>query len=273
MYPTPRAAAVCARYGAPLISALPGRCAADAAALARIVEFVQRRAVSVISPFSLLTVVERLLRGDDLTVDTDIESHAAQPSRVAAERTRARPAFPQNVDLIVVVIDGQTETSPTARARDLAARMRARPDLFTYVRRPDGGEFFDRNGPLFLSVAELQNISDKMVEAQPLIGTLARDPSLRGLFDTWSCSSGVPKRITTSRDRARSIRLYRGRANAVQAVLNGGSEPVPWQRLMTGLSTDRRELRRFVLTRPVLDFERSSPAPAPAPKYGAWRAS
>ena len=62
--------------------------------------------------------------------------------------------------------------------------MRARPDLFTYVRRPDGGEFFDRNGPLFLSPAELQKISDKLIEAQPLIGTLARDPSLRGLFDT-----------------------------------------------------------------------------------------
>ena len=41
----------------------------------------------------------------------------------------------------------------------------------------------------------------------------------------------------------------------MQAVLNGGSEPVSWQRLMTGLSTDRRELRRFILTRPVLDFD------------------
>src|SRR6185437_444092 len=29
----------------------------------------------------------------------------------------------------------------------------------------------------------------------------------------------------------------------------------PWQRLMTGLSNDRRALRRFVLKRPVLDFD------------------
>jgi len=48
-------------------------------------------------------------------------------------------------------------------------------------------------------------------------------------------------------------------ANAVQAVLNGGSEPVSWQRLMTGLSSDRRELRRFILTRPVLDFDELQP--------------
>ena len=83
------------------------------------------------------------------------------------------------------MIDGQTGDIAENAARNAGrAHCAQRPDLFTYIRRPDGGEFFDCNGPLFLSLEELQALSDKLVEAQPLIGTLARDPSLRGLFDT-----------------------------------------------------------------------------------------
>ena len=164
-------------------------------------------------------------------------------------------AFPQNADLLVVVIDGQTGDIAENAAHELAERLRAKPELFSYVRRPDGGEFFDRYGPLFLSVPELQSLSDKLVEAQPLIGTLARDPSLRGLFDTLALFvNGAEK----EKDYAAIARLdptLTAVGDAVQAVLEGRHEPVPWQRLMTGLSNDRRELRRFVLTRPVLDFD------------------
>ena len=52
------------------------------------------------------------------------------------------------------------------------------------MRRPDGGAFFDQNGLLFLSLDELNALSDQLVTAQPLIGSLSADPSLRGLFDT-----------------------------------------------------------------------------------------
>ena len=43
--------------------------------------------------------------------------------------------------------------------------------------------FFDRNGLLYLKTEELQSLSDQLVAAQPLLGTLAADPSLRGLFN------------------------------------------------------------------------------------------
>ena len=135
------------------------------AALGRIVDFVQRRAVSVTLAILLLSVVSGFYAATNLKVDTDI-GHML-PSHLGWRQNELAldAAFPQNVDLIVVVVDGQTGDMADRAARDLAARMQARPDLFTYVRRPDGGEFFDRNGPLFLSIAELQNISDKIIEA------------------------------------------------------------------------------------------------------------
>ena len=103
--------------------------------------------------------------------------------------------------------------------------------------------------------SELQALSDKLVEAQPLIGTLARDPSLRGLFDTLALFVNGAEKEQDYAAIARLDPTLTAVADAVQAVLEGRHQPVSWQRLMTGLSNDRRELRRFVLTRPVLDFD------------------
>ena len=229
------------------------------AVLARIVEWVRRHAGLVVAVVLLLSVVSGWYAATHLTVDTDINHMLPSDLGWRQDELALDAAFPQNADLLVVVIDGQTGDLADRAARDLAARMRDRPDLFTYVRRPDGGEFFDRNGPLFLSTAELQDISDKVIEAQPLIGTLAHDPSLRGLFDTLEL---FVTGAEADKDQAAITRLgptLTSVANAVQAILEGRSEPVSWQRLMTGLSPDRRELRRFVLTRPVLDFDQLEP--------------
>jgi uncharacterized protein len=225
------------------------------AVLVRMVEAARHRAGLVASVALLLTIASGFYAATHLSIDTDINNMLPANVPWRQNERALDKAFPQNADLLVVVIDGQTSDIAENAARELAERMRAEPDLFRYVRRPDGGEFFDRNGPLFLSVAELQALSEKLVEAQPLIGTLARDPSLRGLFDTLALFvSGAEK----EKDYAAIARLdpaLTAVADAMQAVLEGRHQPVSWQRLMTGLSNDRRELRRFVLTRPVLDFD------------------
>jgi hopanoid biosynthesis associated RND transporter like protein HpnN len=227
--------------------------------LARVVEAARRRAGLVAAIALVLTVASGFYAATHLTIDTDIDNMlpADLPWR---ENDRALDvAFPQNADLLVVVIDGQTADLAEDAARELAARMRAEPELFTYVRRPDGGEFFDRNGPLFLSVPELQALSDKLVEAQPLIGTLARDPSLRGLFDTLALFVNGAEKEKNYDAIARLDPTLTAIGDTIEAVLQGRHDPVPWQRLMTGLSDDRRGLRRFVLTRPVLDFDALEP--------------
>jgi hopanoid biosynthesis associated RND transporter like protein HpnN len=230
-----------------------------AAALGRLVDFVQKHAAPVAIVILLLSGAGGYYAATHLKVDTDIDHMLPADVGWRQNEIALEAAFPQNVDLLVVVIDGRTSDLADRAARDLAARMQARPDLFTHVRRPDGGEFFDRNGPLFLSAEELQNISDRIIEAQPLIGTLARDPSLRGLFDTLQMFvEGAEK----ENDRGAIERLgpaLTAVGDAVRAVVDGGSEPVSWQRLMTGLSAEGRDLRRFILTRPVLDFDALQP--------------
>ncbi|MCH7907098.1 MAG: hypothetical protein IIB26_06685 [Chloroflexi bacterium] len=54
--------------------------------------------------------------------------------------------------------------------------------MFKTVYRPGGEAFFVRNGLLYLDLDDLADLADNLAEVQPLIGKLAGDPSLRGLF-------------------------------------------------------------------------------------------
>ena len=54
--------------------------------------------------------------------------------------------------------------------------------------RPDGGEFFARNGILFRIVDDVKSDMAQLIKAQPFLGTLAADPTLRGVLGAISQS-------------------------------------------------------------------------------------
>src|ERR1700730_16657235 len=102
----------------------------------------------------VLAIAAAVYAAGHLTVDTDIERML--PGNVAwrLNEKALDEAFPQNNNLLVVVIDGRTPYPAAKAAGELAAKMQGEPQLFTYVRQPDGGPFFDTNGLLFLSPEE-----------------------------------------------------------------------------------------------------------------------
>lgn len=228
-----------------------------AAFVARIVDLARGRAAAIALAALLLSAGAGFYAATHLAVDTDLERMlptglAWRQNEIALDR-----AFPQNDSLLLIVIDGQTGDLADRAAREMADRLRAEPQLFRYVRQPDGGPFFDRNGWLFLSAAELEAMSEQLIAAQPLIGSLARDPSLRGLFDTLTLfvkGAGEDRSAIDRFDPA-----LRAIGDAVRGVLAGRPEPLSWQHIMTGRAADSRELRRFVLARPVLDFTALEP--------------
>jgi len=224
---------------------------------ARIVTFARRRAAAVLGVALLLTLAGGFYAATHLTVDTDIDHMLPKGLEWRQNEIALDKAFPQNDTLLVIVIDGATGETADRAAHLLTARLKAQPELFRYVRQPDGGEFFERNGLLFLSPEGLQEISDKLIAAQPLIGSMARDPSLRGLFDTLALF------VKGAGDDHQAIHKLDPTLNAigdaVRGVLVGRDAPLSWQRLMTGRPPDARELRRFILTRPVLDFDSLEP--------------
>ena len=228
-----------------------------AAIVARIVEFARRNAVLVMIACLVLAAAAAVYAAGHLTVDTDIERML--PSNVAwRQNERALDeAFPQNNNLLVAVIDARTPDLAEQAAAELADKMRAEPQLFTHVRQPDGGPFFDRNGLLYLSPEELDKVAQQLIAAQPLIGSLAHDPSLRGLFDalaTFVSGAGTDTEKVAQLDPTLTMI-----GNVVQRIIDGKRASLSWTEMMTGRKPNARDLRRFVMTRPVLDFSGLEP--------------
>jgi len=223
----------------------------------RLAEFARRRAGAVAAVVLALVAASALLVVFRLSLNTDIEDMLPRDIGWRRDELALDRAFPQNANLLTIVIDGATGEAADRAAAALAARLKAEPELFSHVRRPDGGPFFDRNGLLYLSNDELQSISQQLVAAQPVIGSLAQDPSLRGLFDALTLFLSGVERGDVGLDKLDPTLAVL--AGAVDGVLAGHPKPLAWGELLTGVKPDPHELRRFILAKPALDYAALEP--------------
>jgi hopanoid biosynthesis associated RND transporter like protein HpnN len=222
------------------------------AAVVRLVEWSRRRAVPVAIAALVLVGAAGFFVSGHASIDTDTSNLISPdlPWRcAAAELDRA---FPQNIDLLAVVVDAPTPDLAEDAAADLADRLRALPRQFRDVRDPEGSPYFRENGLLFLPEADVQRFADSMITAQPMLGALAADPSPRGVFGALGLFSQGVIRGQIPKDAL--DKPFGAVGDAVQASLDGRYAPLSWQNLLGDRKPSSRELRRFVLARPTLDF-------------------
>ena len=166
-------------------------------------------------------------------------------------------AFPQRADLIAIVVDGATPELAEEATKALALRLSSQPRIYRTVWRPDGGPFFERAGLLFESTAEVSRTTAQLIAAQPLLGMLAVDPTLRGLMDALSLMlEGVDQDRAGFDELAQPLASL---ADAIDTVIAGQIPAFSWHTLITGSVPAPRELRRFILVQPVLDYSALRP--------------
>jgi hopanoid biosynthesis associated RND transporter like protein HpnN len=170
-------------------------------------------------------------------------------------------AFPPDGSRIVIVVDGKTPELAEAGAAALAARLTAQPNLFHAVRRPDAGPFWSHSGLLFASTADVHANMDQLIKAQPFLGPVAADPSLRGLMGTLTTAlQGVTSGQAALDDlRAPIARL----GDTLESLRAGKPTFFSWRTLITGGAPDRHELRHIILVDPSLDFAKLEAGKAP----------
>ena len=122
---------------------------------------------------------------------------------------------------IVVVVDGETPEQSEAAASLLAARLRAEPALFHSVRRPDAGPFWSHNGLLYAATGSVRATMAELLKAEPLLGPMAADPSLRGLMAALSTFlKGVSSNAASLEDLHKPIQAL---ATALGAAAHGST--------------------------------------------------
>jgi len=211
----------------------------------------------------LVIVVAAALCGGAFTYSASHIAIDTNSTRLIAEdvpwRKRERvfdAAFPQRADLIAVVVDGATPELAEQSTAALAQRLSSRIGPFRAVWRPDGGAFFDRAGLLFESTADLSQTTQRLISAQPLLGSLATDPSVRGLMDALALLvEGAQAESTRLDELAQPLVTL---ADTFEDIAAGRTPAFSWH-LITGRAPEPRELRRFILVQPVLDYSALQP--------------
>src|SRR5207302_6551637 len=132
-------------------------------------------------------------------------------------------------------------------------RLTADQDLFKSVSQPGGGEFFRKNGLLFLPAAETEKIAEQLIQAEPLISQLATDPSLRGLIEVLQMGlTGVELEKTTLDAMVHPLTVT---ADTIESVMANKPVQFSWQELLAeSEGGDANTKRKFVDIQPELDF-------------------
>lgn len=224
------------------------------------VDGVRRLAVWILVASLLSTAGAAVFVVRNIAINTDTEDMLSPDLPFQKDSRELDREFPQFSDNILVVIEGQSPDLADDAAMALGAKMRQRSTVFRSVYDLAGESFFRKNGLLYLDVDELYALSDRLAEAQPFLGTLWRDPSLRGLFHMLGLA--VDATLESKGDAppieiGRALRLIR---QTLDTQKQGQFSQLSWQQLMMDSADAKGPYRRFIQIQPVLDYGSLQPA-------------
>ena len=166
-------------------------------------------------------------------------------------------AFPQLQNLTMIVVDGATPELADDAATRLASALQRRPDLFHNVRQPDGGRFFERNGLLLLPTDDVRSVTDALIKVQPLLSSLAADPSLAGTMKMLNVILlGIEGGDAKLKDIEPQLEALAG---TFEKVVAGQPAYFSWRTLVTGGAPDLDDTRRLILVQPEMDYGQLQP--------------
>lgn len=234
--------------------------------ITKLVDFSVRHAWRVILTALLLVAGSAYYVAGHFAINTDIsrliDTNAAWARRDAA----VSQAFPQRDDLTLVVVRAPAPEFAAQAARELAARLQDQPALFRAVSLQQDSAFFRHNGLMFLSPREIDDLSQQLIQAKPLLNELAHDPSLRGLANLLSVSLLVPLQ-TGQLHLPDMAKLLTRSADTIDATLAGRPAALSWRALVDSSALDGGTSggtggASLIEVRPRLDYSALEPGQA-----------
>ena len=210
--------------------------------------------------FGVISAVSGTYAVRNFAINTDI-SNLISPELDWRQREIAfEKAFPNRSETILAVVDAPTPELAALAADALTEKLRSQPGIFNAVRRPDAGEFFEKNGLLFLPVEKVGETLGLLQSAGPFIGTLGRNPNWQGLAQATQMSLiGVRGGRLTLDNLAPVLDRF---SNTFEQVAANQQASFSWQELLNNAKSQPADTRRFIDIWPKLDFSALEPGRA-----------
>ncbi|MEM7077458.1 MAG: MMPL family transporter [Pseudomonadota bacterium] len=143
---------------------------------------VVQRPRLILAVVGLITIVAAWVAVTQFRMNSDLGDLIDQQSDWRADFDRFEAAFPDLVRTGVIVVRSpsikQLELTTTAILDELAAR----PDYFTAIAAPGAERFFRDHAMLYMDLDDLDDMADRLAEAQPWLTAVAETNSLAGVL-------------------------------------------------------------------------------------------
>jgi hopanoid biosynthesis associated RND transporter like protein HpnN len=224
---------------------------------ARLVAACCRHAAAVVVAGAIAGLIACVYVVQNFQMDSNSENLFSPDIGWRQRQAEFEAAFPQRIDLTLAVIDGVTPERTVEAATTLTAALAARKDLFRSVRDRADSDFFTHNGLLFLTPDEVRDTTRNVIDAQPFLGPLAADPSLRGIMDGFSAALlGIENGATSLEDLAGPFSVFSDTLDEINA---GKPAFLSWQELISGEKPGARDTRRIIEIQAALNYGALAP--------------
>jgi hopanoid biosynthesis associated RND transporter like protein HpnN len=223
------------------------------------------RAVGGVLEWPKLTIVTMLAASAgalwyaavNLGVNTDTANMISASLPWRQDFNEYRSAYPSRDRNLLIVIDAPTSARAGEFAAELLAELRREPERYRSIVMQGEGEFFARNGLLYLSLRQVEDLSDRLTAAQPLLGLLRARFDGAAVLDV-ATRTLEPTVSGSAADAAVLAPFYRELAHVLEDVRAGSPAPLEWGALLAAGAPE--STRRIVALQPALDFGRMQPA-------------
>ncbi|WP_026294166.1 MMPL family transporter [Saccharibacter floricola] len=226
----------------------------------RLNAFCARHAFLVVVLFVLLCTGAGWLSMNQLGITTETDKLFADSLPWKQRNTALEHQFPGEKGTLVAIIDAATPEEGRETAHQLALSLQADKAHFVSVSEPDANPYYTRNGLLFLDADTLEPVLDSTIAAQPFLGSLAADPSARGLFSTFGLMAmGLQHGQELPSSFASALGTM---ATTLDRASRGDAQPLSWQTMLAGKLQEMGGHYQFVVTKPRVDFSSFEPSSA-----------
>jgi len=161
---------------------------------------------------------------------------------------------------ILAVVEAPTPEFTSSAASALERKLKGDTTNFSSVQALGSGEFFEKNGLLFLPVEQVRQTTSQFESAAPLIEIMAGDPSIRGLTGALETGLAGVRRGQLTLDG--TARPFTEIAQTVEEILTKGDATFSWRQLMSDKPLADSDKRAFIEFKPVLDYKSLQPGKA-----------
>ncbi|OKO75994.1 hopanoid biosynthesis associated RND transporter HpnN [Bradyrhizobium sp. NAS80.1] len=207
----------------------------------------------------LLAVGAGYYTSKHFAINTDINSLIAQNLDWRQRDQEFDRAFDRDAT-ITAVVEARTPEMATAAADALFAKLKDDKTNFQSMQQLGTGEFFERNGLLFLPTEEVAKITGQFESAAPLIEIMAGDPSIRGLTGALETGLAGVKRGQVKLDSTE--RPFNLISKTVETIVNKGNASFSWRELVSDEPLSDSDKRAFIEFKPILDYNSLQPGKA-----------